>query len=156
MASRLWDPVSQMARGGVVGRSANRLMALSREGAYRISSIKRGSRRSAAKRAGSRCARPRGTRSSRLTICRAGSAQRRRRELLPTCRGPETTIQGTAGAPRSGVAGSHRRFFRTTRLALLHYIAVSPRSLRRPRGTLKASDPSGRRTDDESVAGFVP
>ena len=82
--------------GGVVGRSANCLMALSKAGAYWISSIRSGSRRSAAKRAGSRCALPRVARSSRLTICRSGSAQRRSRELLPTCRGPRNSQTGNS------------------------------------------------------------
>jgi hypothetical protein len=94
-----------LAPEGVVGRSANRLMALSTAGAYWISSIRSGRRRSAAKRAGSRCARPRVTRSSRLTICRVGSAQLQGRELLPTCRGPRNSQTGNS---RSDSVGRHR------------------------------------------------
>ena len=101
VSSQAWNscrqnPRSQMAPEGVVGRSANRLMALSTAGAYWISSIRSGRRRSAAKRAGSRCARPRVTRSSRLTICRVGSAQLRGSELLPTCRGPRNSQTGNS------------------------------------------------------------
>lgn len=94
-----------LAPEGVVGRSANRLMALSTAGAYWISSIRSGRRRSAAKRAGSRCARPRVTRSSRLTICRVGSAQLQGRELLPTCRGPRNSQTGNS---LNASVGRHR------------------------------------------------